>query len=117
MLEPVFNKYAGLKACNFIEKRLQHRCFPLKFAKFLRTPLFTEHIRLLLWNYLMNSFFIAFKNNEWCHFVVHIVSPAFISFYCVFFASFYFFFFFLIFLWILLVFGFEVNLSIPKTKQ
>ena len=24
--------------CNFIEKRLWHRCFPMKFAKFLRTP-------------------------------------------------------------------------------
>ena len=23
-------------ACNFIKKRLQHRCFPVKFAKFLR---------------------------------------------------------------------------------
>ena len=29
---------AGLKACNFIKKRLQHWYFPLKFAKFLRTP-------------------------------------------------------------------------------
>ena len=28
----------GLKACNFIKKRLQHRCFPLEFKKFLRTP-------------------------------------------------------------------------------
>ena len=24
--------------CNFIKKRLQHRCFPMKFTKFLRTP-------------------------------------------------------------------------------
>ena len=27
----------GSKACNFIKKRLQHRCFPVKFAKLLRT--------------------------------------------------------------------------------
>ena len=27
-------------ACNFIKKRLQHRCFPVKFANFLRTPFF-----------------------------------------------------------------------------
>ena len=33
-----FNNVAGLKACNFVKKRLQHRCFPVKFAKFLRTP-------------------------------------------------------------------------------
>ena len=37
------NKVAGLKAYNFIEKRLQHRCFPDNIAKFLRTPFFKEH--------------------------------------------------------------------------
>ena len=26
------------KACNFAKKRLRHRCFPVKFEKFLRTP-------------------------------------------------------------------------------
>ena len=26
------------KACNFIKKRLWHRCFPGNFAKFSRTP-------------------------------------------------------------------------------
>ena len=26
------------QACNFIKKRLQHRCFPMKFTKSLRTP-------------------------------------------------------------------------------
>ena len=30
--------FFGLKACNFIKKRLQHRCFPVKFKKILRTP-------------------------------------------------------------------------------
>ena len=33
-----------------IKKRLQHKWFPVKFAKFLRTPFFTEHIRWLLLN-------------------------------------------------------------------
>ena len=37
MLESLFNKVAGLRACNFIKKRLQHRCFPVKFANLLRT--------------------------------------------------------------------------------
>ena len=39
-----FNQVAGVsvliklpQACNYIKKRLQHRCFPLSFAKFLRT--------------------------------------------------------------------------------
>ena len=39
LLEPLFNKVAGLKACNFIKKRFQHMCLPVKFSKFLRTPI------------------------------------------------------------------------------
>ena len=35
-------------ACNFIKKRLQHRFFPVKFAKFLRTSIFIEHQPYLL---------------------------------------------------------------------
>ena len=35
-LEPLFIK---LQACNFINKRLQHRCFPVNSAKFLKTPI------------------------------------------------------------------------------
>ena len=41
VLESLFNKVAGLQAfkvCSFIKKRLQHRCFPVKFATFLRAP-------------------------------------------------------------------------------
>ena len=30
---------ARLKACNFVKKRLQHRHFLVKFAKFSKTPL------------------------------------------------------------------------------
>ena len=33
MLEFLFNKVVGLKACSFIKIRLQHRCIPLKFLK------------------------------------------------------------------------------------
>ena len=39
VLESLFNKVAGLQACSFIKKRLQQRCFPVKLAKFLRTPI------------------------------------------------------------------------------
>ena len=35
MLESLFNKVAGLKACNFIKKRLQHGCFPVSFKNIL----------------------------------------------------------------------------------
>ena len=47
-LESLFHKVAGLKDCKFIKRRLQHRCFPVKFPKFLRTAIFTEHLRWLL---------------------------------------------------------------------
>ena len=34
----------GPQACNFIKKKLWHRCFPVNFAKFLRTPFLTEYL-------------------------------------------------------------------------
>ena len=39
-----FNKVAGLRSATLLKKRLWHRCFPVKFAKFLRTPFLTEHL-------------------------------------------------------------------------
>ena len=40
----------GLKAYNFIKKRLRHRCFPVNIAKFLSTPILKNICkRLLLW--------------------------------------------------------------------
>ena len=47
VLESVLNKvffFAGLQTCNFVKKRLQRRCCLVKFAKFLRTLFFTEHL-------------------------------------------------------------------------
>ena len=38
----------GLKACNFVKKILQQRCFPVKFVKFLKILFSTEHLRWLL---------------------------------------------------------------------
>ena len=32
-----WNLFLEFQACNFIKKRLQHRCFPVKIAKFWRT--------------------------------------------------------------------------------
>ena len=44
------NKGAGLRpeACNFVKKETLHRCFPVNFVKFLRTPFLTEHLWWLL---------------------------------------------------------------------
>ena len=36
-LESLFSKVEGPQLCKFIFKRLQHRCFPMRFAKYLRT--------------------------------------------------------------------------------
>ena len=60
MLEPLFNKVAGLQVClqvcNFIKKRLQYGCFPVNIAKFLRPP-FLKIIceRLLLDSFLSDN--------------------------------------------------------------
>ena len=40
----LFNKVAGTQNCNFIKKRLQRRCFSVKFAQLLRKPFLTEHL-------------------------------------------------------------------------
>ena len=45
-----------------LKKRLWHSCFPVNSAKFLRTPLFTEHLWwLLLELHLQMFFFIIMK--------------------------------------------------------
>ena len=44
-----FNQVPGRPA-NLFRKILWHRCFPVNFAKFLRTPLFTERFQWLLLN-------------------------------------------------------------------
>ena len=40
VLKCIFNKVCK----NFAKKRLQHRCLPVKFAEFLKTPTFEEHL-------------------------------------------------------------------------
>ena len=44
MLEPLFLKVAGLRLATLLKKRAQHRCFPLNFVKFLRTPILLEQL-------------------------------------------------------------------------
>ena len=39
-----FNKAAGVRLATFSKKRLWQRCFPVNFAKFLRTSFLTEHL-------------------------------------------------------------------------
>ena len=49
----LFNKVAGLRPATLLKRRLWHRCFPVNFTKFQRTPFFTEHLRRLLLETLM----------------------------------------------------------------
>ena len=53
-----FNKVAGLGPATLLKNSLWHRCFPGNFAKFPRTPFFTEHLRWLL------LFCMAYKHAE-----------------------------------------------------
>ena len=39
---------SGLRSVTLLKKRLWQKCFPVNFAKFLRTPILTEHFRWLL---------------------------------------------------------------------
>ena len=50
------------ETCNFIKKETLHRCFPVNFAKFLRTPFLTEHLRWLL---LVKVSFTNWYRNFW----------------------------------------------------
>ena len=40
-----FNKSAGLRPAILLKEKPWHRCFPVNFVKFLRTPFITEHFR------------------------------------------------------------------------
>ena len=48
VLECLFNNVAALRAYSFITKRLQHGCFPVRLAKFLRTSILKNICERLL---------------------------------------------------------------------
>ena len=50
-LTQVYSCEFCLMSATLLKKRHQHRCFPVNFAKFLRTSFFKEHLRRLLLNY------------------------------------------------------------------
>ena len=39
---PFLNKFAVLRPATLLKKRLWHSCFPVHFAKFLRTPIWQD---------------------------------------------------------------------------
>ena len=46
------NKVSGLRLATLFIKRLWHKCFPVNFVKFLRTPFYTERLWWLLFPHL-----------------------------------------------------------------
>ena len=58
-LKPWFITKGGPQACNFVKSKLQHRCFPVNIAKFLRTAFFIEHLRRLLLSRMETCFLHA----------------------------------------------------------
>ena len=58
-----FNKVPGSRPATLLKKRIWHWCFPVNFAKFLRTPFLTEHLRWLLliiiWRFWIRTIFCS----------------------------------------------------------
>ena len=48
VLKNLFLKVAGFRPGNLVKKRLWHRCFPVNFVKFLRTPFLQNTSRRLI---------------------------------------------------------------------
>ena len=57
---------AGLRPATLLKKRLWHRCFPMDFAKFLRTPFFKEHLLWLLLQKQFSNFATSNHHKSYC---------------------------------------------------
>ena len=68
VLKPLFNKVAGLQPAALSEKRLQHRCFPVKL---MRTRFFVEHLLLEEHMILQKTVPIAIIPQGWYTYDVH----------------------------------------------
>ena len=55
MLESLFKKVTGLKACHFIKKRSQHRYYPANIAKVLRLPILKNICEWVLFDCFIGS--------------------------------------------------------------
>ena len=106
------------KICSFVKKRLQYRCFSVKFAKSLGASFLQSTSGGCFWKYLINSFFIACENDmngviAWYVLALQRIFGfiAFVSFLSI---SFFFSYFSVDFTTCL---GMKVSSSILKTKQ
>ena len=68
-----FNKVADLRAATLLKKRLGHLCFPVNFAKFLKTTFYRTPLGNCFW-FVNNSYAVSkfyFRNN----FLFNIILP------------------------------------------
>ena len=59
-----FNKVAGLRPATLLKKRLWHRCFPVNFMKFLRTPFLQNTSGWLFLILLLKEFYVILSFNK-----------------------------------------------------
>ena len=55
--EPLFNKAAGLRPATLLKKKLWRRCFPMSFARFLRTSFYRTPLGDCFWSSNYSLFF------------------------------------------------------------
>ena len=60
-----------LRPATLLKKRLWHRCFPVNFAKFLKTPFLTEHFQWLLLKNLENLKLTSYSYSK-AHYSKHV---------------------------------------------
>ena len=69
VVESLSDKVSGLQACNFVKKRLQHRCLPVNIAKFLRIPILKNICEWLLLsdvNLIHSKAMLLNTDNKYC---------------------------------------------------
>ena len=64
-----FNNVVALRPTTLLKKRLRHRHFPMNFAKLLRTPFITDHLRWLLlpavcWSTSVSKMTLSLRDNR-----------------------------------------------------
>ena len=84
MPESFFSTVAGLGSAVLLKKKCWHRCLPMNFAKFLRTPFLTEHLWWLLlylytWTCNLRILICVFK---WLHFIHYLSALSSNLFFC-----------------------------------
>ena len=70
----IFNEFGHLRSATLLKKRLWHRCFPVNFTKFLRTPFLTEHLLWLLLEFTTSKTEIKRKRTKWIILILFLVT-------------------------------------------